>query len=209
MKNDYLWDKTGNDTEIEKLENALKVFRIEETKAPQIPDNIIYFNQETPRNLFSFFRALAAGFAFASALIVAGFIYFNSETETAQHKTIENSIQSEELKIQKPTDFIQPEKTVIEQTSIKEKSNNNFENPKTGKQNFKVQKLIYKPKAKALKVQKTEVVKLTEEEKEAYDKLMLALSITSSKLKIVKDKVQNLDEQTAINTENKKYTRKK
>ena len=77
---------------------------------------------------------------------------------------------------------------------------------KIQKQNFRVQKLIYKPKAKA---QKNEIVKLTEEEKEAYEKLMLALSITSSKLKIVKDKVQNTDEQTAIYMENKIKSRKK
>ncbi len=27
MKDDYLWDKTGKDSEIEKLENALQIFR--------------------------------------------------------------------------------------------------------------------------------------------------------------------------------------
>ncbi len=77
------------------------------------------------------------------------------------------------------------------------------------KQNYKIQKLIYKPKSKTRKIKNNQFVKLTEEEKAAYEKLMLALSITSSKLKIVKDKVQNLDDQTAINTENNIDTRKK
>ena len=37
MKEDYLWDKTGSDPEIEKLENALKAFRYQETAPPELP----------------------------------------------------------------------------------------------------------------------------------------------------------------------------
>jgi hypothetical protein len=39
---------------------------------------------------------------------------------------------------------------------------------------------------------------LTKEEKYAYDQLMLALSITSSKLKMVKDKVAGVEEKNAV-----------
>lgn len=211
MKNDYLWDKTGKDSEIEKLENALLIFRSNEINAPEIPNDAFSLKIETPQKVFPFFRALAAGFAFASMLIVFGFVYFNSENETVKNQKTKFSIQTEVPKNQTTTDFIEPKQTNIEKASIKVDPKNNVENQKSKIENqkFKVQRLAYKTKSKASKVQKTEVVKLTEEEKEAYDKLMLALSITSSKLKIVKDKVQNLDEQTAINTENKKYTRKK
>jgi hypothetical protein len=45
-----------------------------------------------------------------------------------------------------------------------------------------------------IKPPESETAKLTEEEQYAYDQLMLALSITSSKLKIVKDKVGGTDE---------------
>ncbi len=41
-------------------------------------------------------------------------------------------------------------------------------------------------------------VKLTKEEKYAYDQLMLALSITSSKLKLVTDKIENVEEQNVV-----------
>jgi hypothetical protein len=39
---------------------------------------------------------------------------------------------------------------------------------------------------------------LTAEEKYAYDQLMLALSITGSKLKIVKDKIAGTEDQNAV-----------
>jgi hypothetical protein len=41
-------------------------------------------------------------------------------------------------------------------------------------------------------------VRLTEEERYAYNQLMLALSITGSKLKIVRDKVQGLEEKPSF-----------
>ena len=37
MNEKYLWDKTGEDFEIEKLENALKSLSYRETAAPRIP----------------------------------------------------------------------------------------------------------------------------------------------------------------------------
>ncbi len=36
MKEDYLWDKTGENHEIERLENALKMFRYKETAPPSL-----------------------------------------------------------------------------------------------------------------------------------------------------------------------------
>ena len=37
MKEDYLWDKTGEDAEIARLENALQAFRYTETRRPNFP----------------------------------------------------------------------------------------------------------------------------------------------------------------------------
>ena len=45
---------------------------------------------------------------------------------------------------------------------------------------------------------KKPTVKLTKEEKYAYDQLMLALSVTSSKLKLVTDKIDGIEEQNAV-----------
>ena len=43
MNEDYLWDKTGEDPEIEKLENALQVFRYKETAPPALPAKALPF----------------------------------------------------------------------------------------------------------------------------------------------------------------------
>lgn len=199
MKDDYLWDKTGKDAEIEKLENALQIFRSSVNEAPKISSNIVSFKKQPQRKVFPVFRALAASFVFAFVLIGIWF-YSNVNNEIAQNKNVENSTQKDVSEKQNKIEISENDKA-----SIDEK----FEKSEPEKQNYKVQKLIYKPKSKTPKIKNNQVVKLTEEEKDAYEKLMLALSITSSKLKIVKDKVQNLDEQTAINTENNIDTRKK
>lgn len=50
MKEDYLWDKTGvADPEIERLENALAVFRYQEAEPPALPAKIVPFERKTPR----------------------------------------------------------------------------------------------------------------------------------------------------------------
>ena len=47
MKEDYLWDKTGSDAEIENLENVLKAFRQTDDAPPEIPAKIF-----TPDEIF-------------------------------------------------------------------------------------------------------------------------------------------------------------
>lgn len=208
MKDDYLWDKKGNDSEIEWLENSLRAFSYKEADAPEIPASILQFKKEKPRTMIPYVHALAAGFAFALILTGIAFVYFNSITETANQRGdlefVKNEIQPEQI----ASDSILPRKVESKSVSTLEQLKD-AEKSKIRNKKFKSEKLIYKPKAKPLKVKTVYIVKLTEEEKEAYEKLMLALSITSSKLKIVKDKVQNLEEQTAINTENSIDTRKK
>ena len=66
------------------------------------------FKKESPQNVFPVFRALAAGFIFAFALIGIWF-YSNSKTEIAQTKTAENGIQNEVSKKQNNIEFIEPE----------------------------------------------------------------------------------------------------
>jgi hypothetical protein len=64
MKEDYLWNKTGSDAEIEKLENALKAFRFEAQEPPALPTKVTSSDEKRP---FSFFKL---GFAFAFAASV-------------------------------------------------------------------------------------------------------------------------------------------
>jgi cytoskeletal protein RodZ len=67
MKEDYLWDKTGADPDIEKLENALEVFRYKQTAPPELPAKVLPFRKEEPqlpRRIFSFAVAAAACLVF-------------------------------------------------------------------------------------------------------------------------------------------------
>ena len=43
MNEEYLWDKTGEDAEIQQLENALAAFRYQETAPPALPSKILTF----------------------------------------------------------------------------------------------------------------------------------------------------------------------
>lgn len=198
MKDDYLWDKIGKDSEIEKLENALQVFRPQESNPPQIEATVFQYKKESSGNFFPVFRALAA--CLTLVFISVGFWMFftKTEAETTNRQFIN-------IPFEKTSAVIIENKN---SDDISEKTPEIVKNEQK-KPISKIQKSVYKPKIKPAKNKNEQVVKLTQEEKAAYEQLMLALSITSSKLKIVKDKVQNLDDQTAIYEKEKLNKRKK
>ncbi len=201
MKNDYLWNKTGNDSEIEKLETALKQFQFQDSALPEISSNVVQF-KNTKTFKFPIFRAIAAGFIFAFGLIVFWFIYAGSEQEIVQTFKPDESAKEINLKVENSVENVRKVEKDIYKNSGEIKPEKHFINlkAKSKNQNRNAQKLIYKNEVRKTESKnKTQFVKLSVEEKEAYDNLMLALSITSSKLKIVRDKVQNTDEKTAIN----------
>ena len=190
MKEDYLWDKTGSDPEIERLENALAMFRYQAIDAPELPAKIVPFERKTPR---SFLRLI---FAFAaSAAVVA--ICFGVWLQTSGNK-IEvakdlpqaiapqiNEKAANTIAIKSPDHSIvktvESSKPAIERKVIKVRSINSPVAPQN------------KTIAKNVETKKP-AVKLTKDEKYAYNQLMLALSITSSKFKLVKDKVDGTEE---------------
>src|SRR4030095_14620048 len=69
MKEDYLWNKTGSDAEIEKLENALKAFQFQAQEPPALPTKVTSSDEKRP---FSFFK-LGFAFAFAASVAVVAF----------------------------------------------------------------------------------------------------------------------------------------
>ncbi len=194
MKEDYLWDKTGADPEIERLENALAVFRYRETAPPALPANIIPFERETPRR---FFRLSLAFASFAAMLIVCSGVWFqssNRKTEFANNSPgIIASPIEENLSKRFPT--VEPAKLIA----------GKIESPKQSIERKAVKIRVVAPvnnHRNNLIARKVEVkespVKLTKEETYAYNQLMLALSITGSKLKLVKDKIDGIEEKTAV-----------
>jgi len=194
MKEDYLWDKTGESSEIERLENALKVFRYQEIAPPALPAKIIPFEKKSPR---SFFRFSFAATAFAALMIVCLGVwlqYSPRKIEVAKDsaETVAPQIDkkfSDEISVKKQDDLI-VEKVETPKQSVKR---NIVKIRKIVPTNVRQNNLI----ARNVEAKKP-AVKLTKEEKFAYDQLMLALSITSSKLKLVSDKIDGGEEQNVV-----------
>ncbi len=202
MKEDYLWDKTGSDPEIEKLENALQAFRYQETEPPAIHAKIVSFEKKAPRGFFQFAFAFAACAAFVIVSLGVWFQFSSSKTTVVSNlsETITPQKNAESPKV------ISDEKS---DNVFTQKDNSIFtknEKPKqiAKKKFIKVRKAFPLTNRKSETTEKVIIAKnpilsLTKEEKYAYDQLMLALSITSSKLKLVEDKIYGVDEPNALN----------
>lgn len=196
MKEDYLWDKTGEDADIEQLENALAVFRYKETAPPELPAKVLPFRKEEPherRRIFSY--ALAA-----VACLLFGIIALGVWIQVLKNNT---EIPANLAETAKPEIVLPTPQTLIDEPDVS--PFDKVENPKQ----FPARKIVanrkdapVKTSRKTAKTQNVKAAKpsekLTKEEQYAYDQLMLALSITSSKFKLVKDKVEGIEEKNAV-----------
>lgn len=197
MKEDYLWDKTGDDAEIMALENSLAAFRYQETAPPALAQKVFTLEKQPSRGFFRFVFPAFAGFAaLVLVLSVAWFQFSGSKRSVAEtvskinivnraQKTAGNSFVTprDTVEIVKPAEeskpFIAPKVVKIRQTTAPVVRRRE----KTVAQNKKF-------------IEPAEP--LTKEEQYAYDQLMLALTITGSKLKIVQDKINGIEEQNAV-----------
>ncbi|HEX8196664.1 MAG TPA: hypothetical protein VF571_10795 [Pyrinomonadaceae bacterium] len=197
MKQDYLWDKTGADPEIESLENALAVFRYKEIAPPALPAKVIPFKKESPRRSFRFAYAIAACTAFL--MIGLGVWFQFSTNETAPQESIAQTIEPQIPATIPDVEAVEHKAPIVNnaETSPKTKIESaiRISAPKAVRKN-KIIPAVIRPTEKRAGniVAKKSDVQLTKEEQHAYDQLMLALSITSSKLKLVKDKVEGFEE---------------
>ncbi|MBX7169616.1 MAG: hypothetical protein K1X72_01590 [Pyrinomonadaceae bacterium] len=185
LENDYLWDKTGEDAEIEQLEKSLQVFRYQESNAPFLPKKVAAAKPKF--SLFSLRFALS--FAACLALLLGGLVIW--QKVFYKQELLQATI------YQTPKDFtIEPIKFVPER-EFKEV-------PQIPDLVEKPTQISYREKISSPVTRQTKTkrvkpkVVLTAEEKYAYDQLMLALSITSSKFKEVQDKVNGADETSAV-----------
>jgi hypothetical protein len=201
MENDYLWDKKGEDKEIEQLENALKTFRYQPTAPPVLPVKILQV-EEKPK--FSFFnlRFALAGFACLAIMFVGLGIFLNFSDENVA--VVEDLSQP----IVAPIEI--PNEPIIRTRSSSDLANRRTVSPfATARGSDFIDKKPIQPKYVAVskptrivfqqtapKVKPKKEIKLTAEEKFAYDQLMLALSITGEKLKEVKNKANSVEDST-------------
>lgn len=190
MNEDYLWDKTGTDPEIERLEKALSLFRANESAGFQT--GFAAEPQKPSTNIFAFRFAFPA-FAAVIAAIALGLglqsIVFDSRQKILRAAAGAQVV----LRIENHSaDKADPETFEKSTVPLNVKTAEFIPRPnKRKKLNF-IQAKKLEPSVKDEKIRPDPaIVVLTAEERHAYEQLMLALSITSDKLKMVKDKAQS------------------
>lgn len=202
MKENYLWDKSGDDAEIKKLEIALQAFRYQETAAPELPAKILPFKKEPSRVIFRFVAAIAACVIFGLTVTGIWLQFSNNKIENKSElakvsaPVIEPTVSNASNNIKGNSAVSKPADLLVKSVAVSKQNTNQ----KAHKIRYAVTPL--NPARTGMKIQNKDAAKpevqLTKEEQYAYDQLMLALSITSSKLKIVKDKVEGIDETNAV-----------
>ena len=170
---DYLWNKTGSDPEIERIEAALKSLAYRPTVPPELPAKQLVF--DAPRR--SFFR-LRVSFATAFlAFVVIGSAWFllrsaQPATQQAAVKTVPPAhVAAIRTEAAAPAVAVSPKVLA----------------PSIPQRRAAASRLA---PSKAIRPQ---TLVLTREEADAYRQLMTALSITSTNLKIVKDKLDGTE----------------
>jgi len=200
MKEDYLWDKSGDDAEIRQLENALRAFRYRETAPPALPQKVLTLEKPSPRRFFRFGFRFGLP-AFASLVTVLSLVWFQfggtvpAVEIVAHHDAPPEKVKTADDSFTTPPVPAPPDFTVRGTT----------ENPPaTVRQNIVKIRRTVTPAARHKKANRhgnqTEAPPeaLTAEERYAYDQLMLALSITGSQLKIVQDKINGIEDRNAV-----------
>ena len=204
MKEDYLWDKSGDDAGIERLENALAAFRYRETAPPELPQKVFTLEKPSRRAFFRFGWAAFAGSAML--VLIVSFVWLRLSGEKAPVAGIVNGTNA--LKRAEKTagdSFVAPRETIAalkpaQETKSPEETKFSAAAPKVIKSRQRAAPVARRREKTAADNQRIAEPEqpLTEEEQYAYDQVMLALTITGSKLKIVKDKVNNIEQQNAV-----------
>ncbi len=181
MKQEYLWDKTGSDPEIERLEELLSGFRFREE--PAATTNVVPFPAKTKGSRQPWIFAMAA----CVALAVVSIGIWNLSEFSGEPVSLTAIQMPEGTRPVITADIETPEKIEMTPKHILA---------------VKKQKTIARRKnaaqAARLRGPRVDPV-LTKEEKYAYGQLMLALAISSSKLQLVQDSINGVEQNDTVN----------
>ena len=199
MKDDYLWDKSGEvDKEIERLENALQIYRYKPDAAPLFPTPII----ATKKDFWQMVRRLTILASPAAAgLIVLGLFFGWSRQNGNTQLITENVAQTIEIETPQTAVSAQSEIVVEQQEEFQKKiapteSVSNYGLAFRRVRSRTAGGKVFKPKLITRKRQDLKKeLKLTEEELYAYEQLMKALRITNSKFVLIQRKIQGEKEE--------------
>jgi len=177
MNEEYLWSKKGSDREIETFESLLSEFRFKEGSPPELPAvNIVNVSAQFKRR-FSW----AAMFATAAAAVVLGVIWIARSAGYGNVDVANTPVSSFPVRpaIEKRTEHTNPYTPPAQKASLP-----SLKKPRFVKTIFRTRRDMRDPQPTVAKTEN-----LTRDERYAYDRLMLALSITGSKLKVVQDTI--------------------
>jgi hypothetical protein len=192
MNDEYLWSKEGNDREIERLEDLLSEFRFVPGPAPKLPTaegaSII-----EPRRSFRWVFALATP-AFAAFLFAVWF-FLPANESAVQSRVIGTASAAQNYQ----PSASQPVELTAVTTGDRKDSNLRKRVPAVVKTVFR----SHRSKRERIEslVAKNQ---LSAEEKYAYDRLMLALSIAGTKLKVVQDTIDRKSDTEKSSLRNEK-----
>lgn len=173
MKDEYLWQKTGEDPEIARLEKALAVFRYREDAPPALT-----VEEELRPRRWRFAFAIASFAAIAIVVIVSMQMSRTAEDDIV---FVNESTVATPPPVQSP---VTPIRNTGDTAAPKRQSRRDIL-PTTAA-------LTRRPKPKTPRPE-ARLAALTEEERYAYGQLMLALSISSEKLKVVQDAINGAE----------------
>jgi hypothetical protein len=166
---DYLWNRTGSDAEIERIEAALQSFAYRPTAPPELPARQLAF---IPRSR-SFFRF---GVSFATALVGLAFgtawFLLRNEPPATQQASVKPIFQTPAIRTEAAPVFA--------------------ESPKVSTPS-RPKRRVVPPRPTVSNTIRPQTLVLTKEEADAFRQLMTALNITSTNLKIVKDKLDGTE----------------
>lgn len=187
MKEDYLWDRSGHDAEVERLEELLSTFRFSDEIAPR--SNVVEFRVRSRSGRQPWILAIAASVAIGS-IAIGAWTLSSTVNETAPAESTQSNVEvrAADLPVIATIQIPQHANTVNPVSSSR---------IRRGKNRASAQKAFLAGRTTRRKPAGSP--SLTADETQAYNQLMLALSITSEKLQIVRDTVNGSDEKNSNN----------
>ena len=185
MNDEYLWEKRGESSEIERLEDLLAVYRYEETGPPPLPAlNIVSAEKKTsPWRIYFQFAFGAAAVAVILFAVWFGFATRRPESnaivETGRPRIMESV----------PTSPTTPD-TPLDATSDTGRPVRVVARVKRQMHRLRTRR---NETAAFVAANKPVQPRLTKEEKYAYSQLLLALSIAGAKFQQAQDTIKQLE----------------
>ncbi|HEY2867580.1 MAG TPA: hypothetical protein VGJ02_10850 [Pyrinomonadaceae bacterium] len=195
MNKDYLLEKAGSDTEIEGLENLLAAYRFEPGRLPMLPT-------KTPEVRRPWFRWLTFSFAAGAAAVAvfAGLLAYGRIEKLLLN--VDGPAISENV-----TSVLADRSNSINMAPAATGSEIVITDPGSSRKTQPAPQRVANKRPRATTrtlARATPPVTLTKKEKYAYDQLMVALYITGTKLKVVQDTIDRVDDKKDERADNEK-----